>query len=94
VLTALADWSKHDVFIALHALHALEALGLEKIKPARAAILALPSTGPVPDSRYAAYIPRILGDLRASLGADRAAAPAGEAKKGKRKAAKEAEAKE
>ena len=94
VLTALADWGKHDGFIALHSLHALEALGLEKIKPARAAILALPSTGPVPDSRYAAYIPRILGDLRASLGADRAAAPAGEAKKGKRKAAKEALAKE
>jgi uncharacterized sulfatase len=88
LLTSLAEWSKNDVFTALAALHALESLGLEKIKPARAAILALPATGPVPDSRYAPYIPRILGDLRASLGAERAASPAAETKKGKRKAAK------
>jgi uncharacterized sulfatase len=88
ILTSLADWSKNDVFTSLAALHALESLGLEKIKPARTAILALPSTGPAPDSRYAPYLPRILGDLRASLGAERAAAPAGEAKKGKRKATK------
>ena len=53
---------------------------------ARDTIVALPATGPVPDNRYAAYIPRILADLRAKLGAT--AAPVGEAKKGKRKAAK------
>ncbi len=94
ILTSLADWGKNDVFTALAALHALESLGLEKIAPARAALLALPATGASPDARYAAYIPRILGDLRASLGAERAAAPDGEAKKGKRKAAKQAETKE
>jgi uncharacterized sulfatase len=86
VLTSLADWSKHDVFTALAALHSLEALGLNKIMSARDTIVALPATGPVPDNRYAAYIPRILADLRAKLGAT--AAPVGEAKKGKRKAAK------
>jgi len=87
VLTSLANWSQHDVFTALAALHALEALGQKKYSLAREAILALPATGPAPDNRYASYIPRILADLRASLGGA-AAAPAGEAKKGKRKAAK------
>ena len=86
VLAALADWSKHDLFTALAALHALEALGPKKITPVREAILALPATGPSPDPRYAAYIPRILEKLRADLGAP--AAPAAETKKGKRKAAK------
>lgn len=86
VLTSLANWSQHDVFTALAALHALEALGQKKYSLAREAILALPATGPAPDNRYASYIPRILADLRASLGG--AAAPVGEAKKGKRKAAK------
>jgi uncharacterized sulfatase len=88
LLISLADWSKNDVFTALAALHAIESLGQKKYAAARETILALPASGPSPDSRYAAYIPRILGDLRASLGAERAAAPAGEAKKGKRKAAK------
>ncbi len=83
VLTSLADWGKHDVFTSLAALHALEALGLKKIAPAREAILALPAAGPVPDARYASYIPRILADLRASLGAQ--PAPVAEkVRKGKR----------
>ena len=86
VLTSLANWSQHDVFTALAALHALEALGQKKYSLAREAILALPATGPAPDNRYAAYIPRILANLRAKL--DAATAPVGEAKKGKRKAAK------
>ncbi|MEO6246950.1 MAG: sulfatase-like hydrolase/transferase [Opitutaceae bacterium] len=87
VLTGLADWGKNDVFTALAALHALESLGLGKITGARAAILALPASGPSPDLRYAAYIPRILEDLRADLGAP--ATPVAEPKRGKRKAAKE-----
>ena len=86
VLTSLANWSQHDMFTALAALHALEALGQKKYSLAREAILALPATGPAPDNRYAAYIPRILANLRAKL--DAATAPVGEAKKGKRKAAK------
>jgi len=86
VLTALAHWGHNDVFISLAALHAIESLGLKKYAVTRDAILALPATGPVPDARYAAYIPRILGDLRASLGGDEPAAE--KTKKGKRKAAK------
>ena len=86
-LTPLADWSKHDLFTALAALHALEALGPVKIAGARATILALPATGPSPDVRYDSYIPRILEKLRADLGAG--AAPAAETKRAKRKAAKE-----
>jgi uncharacterized sulfatase len=88
VLTDLANWGRHDVFTALAALHALESLGLAKITAARAAILALPVTGPSPDPRYAPYIPRILDDLRAELGAPATAAAAAP-KRGKRKAAKE-----
>lgn len=87
VLTSLADWGKNDVFTSLAALHALEALGLEKLAPARAAILALPATGPTPDARYAPYIPRIIAALRTRLGAPPAPAP--ETKKAQRKAAKE-----
>lgn len=85
VLTPLANWGKNDVFTTLAALHALEALG-PKNTTARDAILALPATGPSPDPRYASYIPRILADLRTSLGAP--AATTGELKKGKRKAEK------
>ena len=86
VLLAHADWSKHDLFTSLAALHALESLGTAKIIAVRAAILALPATGPSPDPRYAPYIPRILEDLRTALGA-----PAAESapKRGKKKAAKE-----
>ncbi len=69
VLLAHADWSKHDVFITLAALHALEALGTTKITSVRATILALPGTGPVPENRYAPYVPRILDNLRERLGA-------------------------
>ncbi len=79
MLTSLADWGKNRVFTALTALHALEALGVNKIAPARDAILTPPATGPSPDSRYASSIPRILADFRANLGAT--ATPAGEAKK-------------
>ena len=86
LLAAHADWSKHDVFITLAALHALEALGLPKIAPVRTALLALPATGPVPDARYAPYVPRILDNLRTTLGAPSLpAAP----KAGKKKAAKQ-----
>ena len=92
VLTALAHWGNNDVFTSLAALHALEALGLNKITSAREAILALPATGPSPDSRYAAYIPRILGDLRTRLGSP-AESSVEPTKKGKRKAAKQAEPK-
>ena len=70
----------------LASLHALEAVGLKKIAPARDAILALPATGTAPDNRYSPYVPRILEKLRADLGVT--AAPAAETKKGKRKAAK------
>jgi uncharacterized sulfatase len=89
VLTGLADWSKQDVFTALAALHALEALGPAKIASVRAAILALPASGPVPDARYAPYIPRILEKLRGDLGAAPESGSAVAPKRGKKKAAKQ-----
>ncbi|WP_414663929.1 sulfatase-like hydrolase/transferase [Horticoccus sp. 23ND18S-11] len=84
VLVTLADWGRHDVFTALASLHALDAIG-PQIESVRAGVLALPADGPVPDSRYAPYIPRILGDLRASLGAGPAAEPAAKRAKNKKK---------
>ncbi len=81
-LTRLADWSKHDVFIVLAALHALEALG-PKTAPVKAAILALPATGPSPDGRYSPYVPRILAHLREELGEKETAAPPAKTKKRK-----------
>jgi uncharacterized sulfatase len=85
VLTGLADWSRHDTFIVMTALHALDALG-SKIAPAKAAILALPKEGPAPDGRYAAYVPRLLEKLRDDLGGGAAPEPA--PAKAKRKKAK------
>ena len=86
VLTGLGDWSKHDVFIVIAALHALEALG-PKVASARSAILALPATGATPHSRYAPYIPRLLQRLRSELG-ETTSAPVPTAKERKRKAKK------
>jgi uncharacterized sulfatase len=66
VLVELADAQKNDVFTAMAALNALDALG-RKAAPVAAALAALPDKGPVPDPRYAPFVPRLLQDLRASL---------------------------
>ncbi len=64
LLVAHADWSKNDVFIAIAALTAIDALG-PKAAPCAAALKALPEKGPSPHGRYSGYVPRLLGDLRA-----------------------------
>jgi uncharacterized sulfatase len=65
-LVGLADWSRHDVFVGMAALNALDALGPEAA-PVADAIRALPTHGDAPDPRYASYVSRLLQDLRASL---------------------------
>jgi arylsulfatase A-like enzyme len=84
VLTDLAHWGRHDVFVVIAALHALEALG-PKAAAAKEAILALPSEGPAPHSRYAPYVPRLLTRLKSSLGAAPSSSPAPERAKRKNK---------
>jgi hypothetical protein len=69
VLLDAADWSKNDVFTAMSALDALNAVGqkaaqLMKPEALAARIKALPDKGPAPDSRCEGYIPRILEELR------------------------------
>jgi arylsulfatase A-like enzyme len=66
LLVGLADPGKNDVFTAVAALTALEALGL-RAKPVAAAIRALPEKGALPDQRYSSYVPRLLTDLKANL---------------------------
>jgi uncharacterized sulfatase len=66
VLVELANWSRHDVFVVMAALNALEALG-PAIAPVAAAVRDLPARGAVPDPRYASYVPRLLADLKVSL---------------------------
>jgi uncharacterized sulfatase len=63
VLLDAADWSKNDVFTAMSALDALNAVG-QKAAPYAARIKSLPAKGPAPDPRYKEYIPRILAELR------------------------------
>lgn len=76
-----ANWGKHDTFIVMAALHAIEALG-PKAASVKDALRALPSQGASPDSRYASYVPRLLNNLNGTGDAgDAEEAPA----KGKRK---------
>ena len=86
LLTGLANWSKHDVFVVMAALHAIEALG-PKAASAKDAIFALPAEGPSPHSRYAAYVPRLLTRLKSIYGGtDSSAEPAPKAKRRNKKA--------
>ena len=64
ILIALADPSANDVFTALSALAALDALG-PKAAPALPSLKGFKPGGPVPDPRYASYVPRLLEDLLA-----------------------------
>lgn len=64
LLVSLASWDRQDVFVAVEALNAIDAVG----DPARAvagAIRKLPIQGKVPHRRYAAYIPRLVEDVSA-----------------------------
>ncbi len=62
-LLPLCDMVKNDVFVAVAALNALDALG-DRVKPSKEAIKALPTKGKLPDPRYSPYVPRLLQDLR------------------------------
>lgn len=64
LLVAHADWAKNDLFVALAALTAIDALGA-KAAPCAAALKTLPAKGPSPHGRYSGYVPRLLDDLRA-----------------------------
>jgi uncharacterized sulfatase len=61
-LIPLADRSKQDVFTVIAALNALDALG-KSITPVGESIKKLPSKGPLPDARYAPYVPSLLEGL-------------------------------
>lgn len=66
VLAGLSDPSANDVFTALAALNALESLG-PRAAPVYATLKRLPTAGPVPDPRYASYVPRLKEDLLSGL---------------------------
>jgi arylsulfatase A-like enzyme len=62
ILSDHADWQKYDVFGVMAALNSLDALGT-KAAPLAIIIKSLPTKGPVPNSRYSSYVPRMLEDL-------------------------------
>jgi uncharacterized sulfatase len=61
-----SDWSKHEVFVCMAALNALDALGA-KAKSASDALTNLPIKGKAPDARYSGYVSRLLQDLQTGL---------------------------
>src|SRR5262249_45817428 len=66
LLVERADWEKNDVFIAMAALNALDALG-PKAAPLAETLKALPVKGKVPDARYLPYVPNLLKSIQAGL---------------------------
>jgi uncharacterized sulfatase len=62
-LVALGDWSKNDVFTAMAALAALDALG-PKAAPVMDDIRKLPAEGKVPNARYKPYVPALLKHIK------------------------------
>jgi hypothetical protein len=61
-----ADADKNNVFVAVAALNALDALG-SKAAAVADAIKKLPTKAKVPDPRYAPYVPRLTEDLAAQF---------------------------
>jgi arylsulfatase A-like enzyme len=66
LLAERADWDKNDVFIAMAALNALDALG-PKAAPLAETLKALPTKGKVPDARYLPYVPGLLKSIQTNL---------------------------
>ncbi len=64
VLVALGPLDRNGVFTAISAMNALSALG-PKAAPVADAVKRFPLKGPVPDARYAPYVPRLLDDFAA-----------------------------
>jgi uncharacterized sulfatase len=67
LLIELADATRNDVFVAIAALSALDALGPSITQVVAGKIAALTPKQEVPHPRYAPYVPRLLEDLQASL---------------------------
>jgi uncharacterized sulfatase len=61
-LVKLANWSQHNVFIAMSALNAIGDLG-DKAKPVAEQLKTLPAKGESPDGRFSGYVARLLADL-------------------------------
>ena len=64
VLVDLGPIDGNGVFTAMAAMNALSSLG-RKAGPVAAAVARFPTKGPVPDPRYAPYVPRLLEDFAA-----------------------------
>ena len=63
VLLELADWGRHEVFVPMAALNAIDALP-ERAELLKAQLRKNARTGTSPHQRYADYIPRLLQAVR------------------------------
>ena len=59
-----ADWGQQSVWTAMLALDALGEIPAAELTDFQQEIAALSNKGPMPDSRYSSYVPRLLKDLR------------------------------
>ncbi|XZE55117.1 sulfatase-like hydrolase/transferase [Planctomycetaceae bacterium SH139] len=59
-----ADWGQQSVWAAMLALDALGEIPAAELAGFQQEISALSNQGPMPDSRYSSYVPRLLKDLR------------------------------
>jgi len=66
LLADRADWGKTDVFVAMAALNALDALG-PKTVPLAETLKALPTKGKAPDARYLPYVPNLLKSIQTNV---------------------------
>jgi hypothetical protein len=66
LLAERSDWDKNDVFVAMAALNAVDALG-KKATPLAETIKALPAKGKAPDARYLPYVPSLLKSIQTNL---------------------------
>ena len=62
-LVELGNWDRHDVFVTMAALRALDALGA-KAAGVMDDVRKLPAEGKVPDARYKPYVPALLKHLK------------------------------
>ena len=67
VLGEHAPWGKNDVFVSMAALTAIDRLGA-KAAALHAPAQHWPATGPLPDARYAPYVPQLIKSTAAQAG--------------------------
>jgi len=70
LLVEHSDLRHHDTFTAMYALNALQAMGVEKITPAKDTIVALPNKHGKMPTRADGYVGRLLTKLRSDLGGE------------------------